>query len=39
MRTGLFLVGALSESWGSRPTDSGHGRVVWADLPYSSLAR
>ncbi|QIK11095.1 ATP-binding protein [Streptomyces sp. ID38640] len=35
---GLFLVGALSESWGSRPTDSGQGRVVWADLPYSSLA-
>ncbi|MCW7990382.1 ATP-binding protein [Streptomyces sp. SID8375] len=35
---GLFLVGALSESWGSRPADSGQGRVVWADLPYSSLA-
>ncbi|UAL71267.1 ATP-binding protein [Streptomyces angustmyceticus] len=36
---GLFLVGALSESWGSRPDDSGRGRVVWADLPYASLAR
>ncbi|REK91210.1 ATP-binding protein [Streptomyces inhibens] len=35
---GLFLVGALSESWGSRPADSGQGRVVWADLPYSSHA-
>lgn len=35
---GLFLVGALSDGWGSRPTDSGKGRVVWADLPYSSAA-
>ncbi|GAB7029871.1 hypothetical protein JCM4914_13320 [Streptomyces platensis subsp. malvinus] len=33
---GLFLVGALSDGWGSRPADSGRGRVVWADLPYSS---
>ncbi|MGG2459982.1 ATP-binding protein [Streptomyces sp. RGM 3693] len=31
---GLFLVGALSDSWGTRPGDSGQGQVVWADLPY-----
>ncbi|MCK7622712.1 ATP-binding protein [Streptomyces sp. RS10V-4] len=31
---GLFLVGALSDSWGTRPVDSGRGQVVWADLPY-----
>ncbi|MFF2806186.1 ATP-binding protein [Streptomyces sp. NPDC058000] len=31
---GLFLVGALSDSWGTRPDDSGRGQVVWADLPY-----
>ena len=35
---GLFLVGALSESWGTRPADSGAGRVVWADLPYALAA-
>ncbi|GAU68985.1 hypothetical protein SSP35_10_00140 [Streptomyces sp. NBRC 110611] len=35
---GLFLVGALSAGWGSRPADSGHGRVVWADLPYTGTA-
>ncbi|MFF4954681.1 ATP-binding protein [Streptomyces chattanoogensis] len=35
---GLFLVGALSESWGTRHDDSGRGRIVWADLPYSSAA-
>ncbi len=35
---GLFLVGALSDSWGSRPADSGPGRVVWADLPYTGTA-
>ncbi|WP_246102433.1 ATP-binding protein [Streptomyces piniterrae] len=33
---GLFLVGALSESWGSRPDGSGLGRTVWADLPYTA---
>ncbi|MFI7098927.1 ATP-binding protein [Streptomyces sp. NPDC050161] len=32
---GLFLVGALSENWGTRP-DPGGGRVVWADLPYAA---
>ncbi|MFH8404160.1 ATP-binding protein [Streptomyces sp. NPDC018019] len=31
---GLFLVGALSESWGVRPDPTGRGRTVWADLPY-----
>ncbi|MEU3352411.1 ATP-binding protein [Streptomyces sp. NPDC037389] len=31
---GLLLVGALSREWGVRPDDSGHGRVVWADLPH-----
>ncbi|MFE7313299.1 ATP-binding protein [Streptomyces sp. NPDC057555] len=31
---GLFLVGALSDSWGTRPDDGGSGQVVWADLPY-----
>ncbi|PJN41865.1 ATP-binding protein [Streptomyces sp. CB02959] len=31
---GLFLVGALSDSWGTRPDDGGRGQVVWADLPY-----
>ncbi|MEU9112516.1 ATP-binding protein [Streptomyces sp. NPDC048483] len=35
---GLFLVGALSESWGTRPDDGGRGRVVWADLPYTAAA-
>lgn len=35
---GLFLVGALSESWGTRPGDSGRGRVVWADLPYAAAS-
>jgi serine/threonine-protein kinase RsbW len=35
---GLFLVGALSESWGTRPDDHGPGRVVWADLAYTSAA-
>ncbi|MFJ9412740.1 MULTISPECIES: ATP-binding protein [unclassified Streptomyces] len=35
---GLFLVGALSESWGTRTDDGGRGRVVWADLPYTSAA-
>ncbi|UQA91785.1 ATP-binding protein [Streptomyces halobius] len=35
---GLFLVGALSESWGSRPHGSGLGCTVWADLPYSAAA-
>ncbi|MFG2291225.1 ATP-binding protein [Streptomyces sp. NPDC048595] len=35
---GLFLVGALSDGWGSRPADSGDGRVVWADLPYKGTA-
>lgn len=31
---GLLLVGAVSEDWGVRPTDTGRGRVVWADLAY-----
>ncbi|KUL48325.1 ATP-binding protein [Streptomyces sp. NRRL F-4489] len=35
---GLFLVGALSDSWGTRPVDSGRGQVVWADLPYRTAA-
>ncbi|MFI0788822.1 ATP-binding protein [Streptomyces lydicus] len=35
---GLFLVGALSDGWGSRPTGNGRGRVVWADLPYTGTA-
>ncbi|MFK0290393.1 ATP-binding protein [Streptomyces sp. NPDC090442] len=35
---GLFLVGALSESWGTRPDDGGRGQVVWADLPYRATA-
>ncbi|MFB6435309.1 ATP-binding protein [Streptomyces sp. NPDC056411] len=35
---GLFLVGALSDGWGSRPADGGRGRVVWADLPRSGNA-
>lgn len=32
---GLFLVGALSESWGTRPGDAG-GQAVWAELPYTA---
>ncbi|SHN17673.1 Anti-sigma regulatory factor (Ser/Thr protein kinase) [Streptomyces yunnanensis] len=35
---GLLLVCALSESWGTRPDDSGRGQVVWADLPYQTAA-
>ncbi|QRX97465.1 ATP-binding protein [Streptomyces sp. A1-5] len=35
---GLLLVCALSESWGTRPDDSGRGQVVWADLPYRTAA-
>ncbi len=35
---GLFLVGALSERWGTRLDATGPGRVVWADLPYTSAA-
>nr|WP_043271472.1 ATP-binding protein [Streptomyces sp. CT34] len=31
---GLFLVGALSDSWGTRSDVGGRGQVVWADLPY-----
>ncbi|GAA2719377.1 MULTISPECIES: ATP-binding protein [Streptomyces] len=34
---GLLLVGALSAAWGVRPDDSGHGRVVWADVPHGRL--
>lgn len=29
---GLFLVGALSRNWGTRP-ERGGGRVVWAEVP------
>lgn len=35
---GLLLVGALSDDWGVRVDHCGGGRVVWADLRYSSLA-
>lgn len=35
---GLLLVGALSEDWGVRPDETGRGRVVWADLPYGTVA-
>ena len=35
---GLLLVGALSADWGVRVDRTGGGKVVWADLRYSSLA-
>lgn len=33
---GLFLVGALSASWGTQPDPGGRGRTVWAELPYAT---
>lgn len=35
---GLFLVDALSGSWGVQPLDS-HGSRVWAELPFLVSAR
>ncbi|MFB7914383.1 ATP-binding protein [Streptomyces sp. NPDC056061] len=33
---GLFLVDAMSSSWGSRYAGFGSGRIVWAELSHGS---
>ncbi|MFJ9624213.1 ATP-binding protein [Streptomyces sp. NPDC101181] len=33
---GLFLVDALSESWGSDEAGDSCGRIVWAELPHGT---
>ncbi|KPI10884.1 putative anti-sigma regulatory factor, serine/threonine protein kinase, partial [Actinobacteria bacterium OK074] len=33
---GLLLVGMLSSDWGVKDSPHGHGRIVWAELPYQA---